>query len=318
MEGKIMSKRIERRDYGELSLLEFQDKFSSEETCREHLNKMRWPNGYVCRKCESEKVHYKPSRREYQCQKCDTVQSLTAGTIFHRTKVPIRKWFWMIYLLSTSKKAASTLYLSQQLKVSYPTAWSMRRKIQKAMVHRDEQYALGGNVEIDEIWVGGKQTLEDRRDFGPNKTPFFIGVSEDKIGAPQFAKASELKTGYHCAEIEEAAKKAIPNPATIKADAHGAHQNMTREGHVVELSNQSKNPLATAEHLHWLNIVTSNLKRYLLSTHHGTFPAYRKSYVSEFLYRFNRRFWPGQAFDRLLFANIFMGATPVRGAQGAC
>ena len=139
-------------------------------------------------------------------------------------------------------------------------------------------------------------------------------MSEDKIGAPRFAKASELETGYRSQEIESATQKAIPDPnsSILKGDAHGAHQNMANHGYTVEISNQGKQPEATAEHLKWLNIVTSNLKRYLISTHHGVYPSYRNSYVSEFLYRFNRRFWPGEAFDRLLFANVFMGPSPVR------
>ena len=76
------------------------------------------------------------------------------------------------------------------------------------------------------------------------------------------------------------------------------------------------NPEVANEHLKWVNMLTSNLKRWLLSTHHGVFPQYRKHYVAEFAYRFNRRTWPGQAFDRLLFANIFKGPTPLRAIGG--
>lgn len=304
-----------KKQYQELNFLQFQDRYSDEDKCLSHLVKLRWPEGFECPHCGIKgQSCFKPSRGEFECYRCLKLTSPTAGTVFHRTKVPLRKWFWAIYLLSTSKKAVSTLYLSKQLDISYRTAWAMRRKIQKAMANRDAQYSLGGAVEIDEIWIGGKQTFEKRREIGPNKTPFFLAVSEDKIGAPRFAKASELETGYHSLEIEQATRSAVPDPSSVlKGDAHGAHQNMTNHGYTVETSNQSKNPEVTAEHLKWLNIVTSNLKRYLISTHHGVFPKYRSSYVSEFLYRFNRRFWPGQAFDRLLFANIFMGPSPVRG-----
>ena len=300
--------------YQQLSFLQFQDRYSDEDKCLSHLIRLRWPDGFQCPHCGAKGRNcFKPSRGVFECYDCLKLTSATAGTIFHRTKVPLRKWFWAIYLLSTPKKAVSTLYLSRQLELHYRSAWSMRLKIQRAMANRDQQYSLGGAVEIDEIWVGGKQKSSERREFGPNKTPFFLAVSEDKIGAPRFAKASELATGYRADEIEQATQDAVPDSSAIlKADAHGAHQNMTRRGYTVEISNESKNPEVTHEHLKWLNIVTSNLKRYLISTHHGVFPGYRSSYVSEFLYRFNRRFWPGQAFDRLLFANIFMGPSPVR------
>ena len=303
-----------KKQYQQLSFLQFQDRYSDEDKCLEHLIRMRWPDGFACPHCQVKRSCFKPSHGAFECYGCKKVTSPTAGTVFHRTKVPLRKWFWAIYLLSTPKKAVSTLYLSRQLDVNYRTAWSLRLKVQRAMANRDEQYDLGGAVEIDEIWIGGKQKHEERREFGSNKTPFFLAVSEDSIGAPRFAKASELKTGYHSEEIECATQQAAPDPTStiLKGDARGAHQNMANRGYTVEFSNQSKQPETTSEHLKWLNIVTSNLKRYLISTHHGVYPTYRSSYVSEFLYRFNRRFWPGQAFERLLFANISMGPSPVR------
>ena len=304
---------MEKRAYSELGLLEFQEKFATEEACRKHLIELRWPEGFKCRHCGKGERHcFKPSRLLFECYDCKGLTSVTAQTLFHKSKVPLRKWFWCVYFLATSKKAISTLYLSKQLKLNYKTAWAMRRKIQTAMANRDEQYRLKGIVEVDEIWIGGKQTFEKRREFGPNKTPFFIAVEEDKIGTPRFARAQELQSGYDGNEIYEAAKESIPNPSVVKSDGHGAYRKLPEDGHVLEHSIQSKNPDSTAEHLKWINIITSNLKRYLLSTHHGVFPAYRAGYVSEFLYRFNRRFWPGQAFDRLLFANIFKGPTPLR------
>jgi len=306
-----------KKPYQELTFLQFQDRFSDEDQCLTHLTQLRWPEGFECPHCKTkERNCFKPSHGAFECYECKKVTSPTAGTLFHRTKVPLRKWFWAIYLLSTPKKSVSTLYLSQQLEVHYDTAWAMRKKIQISMAHRDEQYSLNGTVEIDEIWIGGKQKREERRDFGPNKTPFFLAVSEDGIGAPRFAKASELETGYHSNEIQSAAQQAIPDPESsiLKGDAHGAHQTMSDNGYTTEISNQGKEPEITSEHLKWINIITSNMKRYLISTHHGVFPKHRHSYVSEFLYRFNRRFWKTQAFERLLFANILMAPTPLRAA----
>lgn len=307
-----------KNQYQQLSFLQFQDRYSDEDKCLSHLIELRWPEGFECPHCSAKRSCFKPSRGVFECYECRKLTSPTAGTVFHRTKVPLRKWFWAIYWLSTPKKSVSTLFLSRQLEVNYRTAWCMRLKIQRAMANRDKQYALGGAVEIDEIWIGGKQKREERREFGPNKTPFFLAVSEDKIGAPRFAKASELESGYCAEEIQEATRQAVPDPqaSTLKGDSHRAHQGMANHGYTVETSQQAKNPEVTAEHLKWVNIVTSNLKRYLISTHHGVFPKFRQPYISEFLYRFNRRFWPGQAFDRLLFANVFMGPSPVRAERG--
>ena len=175
--------------YSELSLLEFQEKYGSEEACRERIIQMRWPEGFVCPSCASKRSCYKPGRHEFRCYDCHKVSSPTAGTLFHRSHVPLRKWFWAIYLIATSKKGVSALYLQKQLKFgSYNTAWMIMQKIRLAMANRDEQYTLQGLVSADEIFIGGKQSAKDFAQRGTNKTTFFIAVKEDQIGNPEFVR----------------------------------------------------------------------------------------------------------------------------------
>jgi hypothetical protein len=112
------------------------------------------------------------------------VTSPNSGTLFHKSKVPLREWFWAIFLVATPKKGVAALYLHRELKVSYPTAWSMLRKIRLSMVNRDAQWDLKGTIQADEIFVGGKQSHEERR-TNPNKTPFFIAIKEDHIRSPK-------------------------------------------------------------------------------------------------------------------------------------
>lgn len=301
-----------KKKYNGLSLLEFQERFGSEEACRDYLIKVRWPEGFVC-KCKSSRHCYSKSRNEFHCYDCDKVTSPNSGTLFHKSKVPLKKWFWAIFLVSSSKKGVSALYLQRELKVSYPTAWSMLRKIRLSMTKRNEKWKLSGTIQADEIFIGGKQTHEQRREKS-NKTPFFIAVEEDDYGRPKFLGAQEIESAYDEKSLRPAIEKHVPNDSVLKTDGKGVYRQVAQEKNCVHEQAISMNDRKLAhKHLHWVNIVTSNLKRWLISTHHGVFPKYRKEYVSEFVYRFNRRFWPDQAFDRLLFANIFKGPTPLRG-----
>lgn len=300
------------KKYQGLSLIDFQEGFGTEKACREHLIGKRWPEGYVC-KCGSKRSAYKPSRREFQCYDCHAVCSVTAGTVMHRSKVPLRKWFWCIFLLATSKKAVSTLYLSEQLKVSYPTAWAMRRKLQLAMAHRDEVWSLSGTISADEFFLGGKQSNKQRVE-NP-KEAFFIALQEDSAGRPTFAKAEQIESAYLNQSLEPVIAKHLEQAQTLKSDGKGAYQNVAYEQRVThERVVAQDQPDLAHQHLEWVNIIISNLKRYLLSTHHGVFKGHQKHYIAEFLYRLNRRFFKDELFDRLTFASVFMGPTPLRAA----
>ena len=303
---------MKKQGYRGTSLLHFQDHFGDEDQCLEYLIEKRWPDGFVCPKCQGKKSCFKPSRGAFECYQCKTVTSPTAGTLFHRSKVPLRKWFWAIFLVATSKKGVSALYLQRELKVHYRTAWSILRKIRLSMANRDMKWNLKGTVGIDEIFIGGKQTIEQRRKT-PNKTPFFLALQEDKAGRPKFLGAREIESAYDEKSLRPALEEYVPKNGTLKTDGKGVYREVAMEKNCIhEEVVAYKNPEMGHEHLKWINIVTSNLKRWLISTHHGVFPQYRGEYVAEFVYRFNRRFWPDEIFDRLLFANIIKGPTPIR------
>jgi len=297
--------------YTEMSLLEFQDKFPTEQVCWNYLVKMRWPDGVECSSCEESKLDFINTRKIFECRGCRKQIYLTAGTIFHRSRVPLRKWFWAIFLMATSKKGISMLFLQKQLGIgSYRTAWLMSHKIRQAMSQRNDIYTLGGTVEADEIFIGGKQSLEERRKVGSNKTPFLIAVEENSGGGPRFLSFEELETIYE-EHVVPAIKNNIRAGSTIKSDGDGVYVKASKQGYKHQRLVAMREPEQTYEHLKWINTITSNLKRYLLSTHHGVFPKYRKAFLAEFAYRFNRRYWPYQAFDRLLYACVNAHPVPL-------
>jgi hypothetical protein len=301
-----------RKPYKNMSLLDFHDKFLTEQSCWDYLVKMRWPDGVKCCSCTAEsKLDFIQTRKVFECRHGHKQIAVMAGTAFHKSRVPLRKWFWAIFLMATAKKGVSMLYLQNQLGLgSYRTAWLMGHKIRQAMVQRDSLYTLGGTVEADEIFIGGKQSLEERRLKGTNKTPFLMAVEEDSNGGPRFVSFEQLETIYE-EHVVPAITKSLRSGSKIKSDGAGAYGKAKKEGYEHEQSVEMREPEKTHEHLQWINTITSNLKRYLLSTHHGVFPKYRKVFLAEFAYRFNRRDWPHQAFDRLLYACIDSDPAPL-------
>ncbi|MBI3535077.1 MAG: IS1595 family transposase [Deltaproteobacteria bacterium] len=141
------------------SLFGFQSRFPGERSCWNFQIKARWPDGFKCPTCHS-KGDLLKKRKVFECRSCSKQTSATAGTVFHKSRIELRKWFWEIFLMATSNKSVSALYLQKQLGIgSYRAAWLMMQKIRQAMIQRDSQYKLSGTVEADEIHIGGKQSL---------------------------------------------------------------------------------------------------------------------------------------------------------------
>ena len=139
-----------------LTLLEFENRFSTEEDCRNYLFKLRWSNGFRCPHCDNEKA-WPISQVRYQCTGCDYQISVTAGTIFHRTRTPLTIWFRVIWWLAGQKNGASALGLKRVLGLkNYETAWTWLHKLRRAMVTPGRN-CLNGTIEVEsEVGVGSK------------------------------------------------------------------------------------------------------------------------------------------------------------------
>jgi hypothetical protein len=142
-------------DYPE-TYQEFLDWFDSEESCRLYLRKCRWPAGFICSRCGSVKEPWITSRGYLHCRECQHEVSVTAGTIFHRTRMPLRTWFAVAWFVTSQKDGASALGLQNALGLqSYQTAWTCLHKLRSAMV-RPGRDQLSGRIEVDESYFGGR------------------------------------------------------------------------------------------------------------------------------------------------------------------
>lgn len=139
----------------DMDLIKLFEQFGTETQCREALEKMRWPNGVKCLRCQSEKVYRIHTRNLFRCESCEYQFSAKTGTIFHDSHLPLPKWFAAIYLMSESKKGMSALQLKRTLKVAYKTAWYLCHRIREAVKDADSSL-LSGICELDETFVGGK------------------------------------------------------------------------------------------------------------------------------------------------------------------
>ena len=139
----------------EINLVELMSRFHDESECRAHLEELRWPNGAECPRCGSKDVVGVKDRPTYVCRSCRYHFSVTAGTIFHDSHLPLCKWFLAIYLIVESREGVSANQLKRSLGVSYKTAWYLCHRIRVALKEVDAQL-LKGVIEVDETFVGGK------------------------------------------------------------------------------------------------------------------------------------------------------------------
>ena len=166
---------------------EFRTRFSTEENCWAELFRLRFPNGVVCPKCGCTEYYPVRGRNTFQCRACRHQTSVTAGTVMHRTHLPLTAWFWAIYLCATDKRGISSVQLSRTLNICYESAWYLLHQIRRAMSQRDENYALFGIVEMDDGYVGGA-THNGKRGRGTDKAKIVVALSKTENGAALFTR----------------------------------------------------------------------------------------------------------------------------------
>lgn len=277
-----------------LTLREFQDRFWTEEHCRNYLAAKRWPEGFVCPKC-GHKHGCLLSNGKYQCTHCHRQTSVTAGTVMHHSHIRLTKWFLAIYFVAQDKRGISATRLADLIGVTYKTAWGMLRRLRSAMGQRDRTHMLSGVVEFDDAYFGGPKA-GGKRGRGTEKAKVFVALSLDEIGNPQYLKmcvTKNIKQG----SVRRFAKGAIMPGATIRSDGYRSYI-----GALKDYTHEHKTYDPNAGMLHWLHIMISNAKAFILGTYHGLPQKYLQSYLDEFDFRFSRRAFGGQLTDRLLLA----------------
>lgn len=280
-----------------MSLLDFQRRFPDERKCHEYLAKIRFPGGFACPRCSSHSAALIEKRSLWQCRACRGQVSVTAGTMFHRTRTPLLVWFWAIFLVAIDKRGHSALQLSRELSVPYDRAWRMLHKIRAAMADRDTQYTLDGIVELDEAYFGAPD--EGKRGRGTRRAKGLVALSLTPDSKPRFVKIQTTKR-LDARSVKTFVTAGIAQGTTIRTDGLNIYNDLRELGFIHEATiapGKSENDV-----LFWTHIVISNAKTFILGTFHGLDDMHIQRYLDEFCYRFNRRHRETEMFDRLLFA----------------
>jgi len=299
-----------------MSLTVLHEKYGTEEKCRAALMLWRWPEGFVCPACGCRNHSIVGKRRLYLCHDCLKQTSLTAGTIFARTLLPLTKWFQSMYLLTQAKNSISTLELARQLGVRPDTASLLRHKLMSVMFDREGSRKLDGRVEMDDAVLGGeKSELEGgkRGRGGPNKTPFVIAVATDDDGHPQRLFFHVVKAHDGCS-IEAMAKTHLALTARVVSDGLGCFRAVTKAGCTHEPVNVTKadNHGERLACFRWVNTVLGNLKTAIAGTLKSVAKRYVFRYLAEFQYRFNRRANLPAMLDRLACVAVRAAPRPYK------
>jgi transposase-like protein len=272
-------------DYPE-TYLEFRDWFPDDDACIDYLERLRWPNGFVCPVCGDRHGWRIGQRRMWMCSSCGRKTSVTAGTIFHRSHTPLSTWFAAVWFVTSSKNGISAKSLEQQLGFgSYETAWAWLHKLRRAMVRPDREM-LSGIVELDETFIGGVSVGKDGA--GTDKVPVQIAVeriSPKKLGRVRFAVADAPGS----LSLVEFGKTVIVPGSTIRTDGARMFKRFTALGYVHEFSTVYNSP-DKAKELPGVHLVASLLKRWLIGTlHYRASDKHLEYYLDEYAFRFNRR-----------------------------
>lgn len=293
------------------SLSEFEEAFGTEEACRQYLLRLRWPDGFVCPRCQSDRC-WLTKRNILVCSSCEYQVSAMAGTIFQDTHKPLMMWFRAMWWVTSQKNGASALGLQRILGLgSYRTAWAWLHKLRRAMV-RPGRDRLSGRVEVDEAYWGGREEGWQGREHG-TKTLLAIAAQEDgpKVGRIRMRRVPDASAK----SLEGFIAEAIEPGSLVHTDGWVGYGGLRNKGYIHEPTLQGRLGIPGAEEdlLPRVHRVVALLKRWLMGTHQGAIsPEHLDYYLDEFTFRFNRRAskYRGKLFYRLVQQAVNVAPVP--------
>jgi transposase-like protein len=289
----------------EMDLMTLFQKFGNDERCRMYLEKLRWPEGVRCVRCGSDKVSHIYKRNQFACDSCQYHFSVTAGTIFHDSHLPLMKWFAAIYLICESKKGMSALQLKRTLKVAYKTAWYLCHRLREAVKDADTTL-LDGLVEVDESYIGGKSKNMHKSKLAKiRKTPQGYDNKTMVVGAIERGGMVRLSVGGKTPtrEVLHAFIKAkLADESTlIVTDEHQSYRGIADKNTIhATVDHRSKEYVRGYIHTNTLENVWSLFKRSIVGSYHQVSVKHLDRYLDEFEFRFNNRHNPFLFRDTLL------------------
>jgi len=281
----------------------FRERFGSEAACRAALFELRWGRGWACPACGHGRCAELKRRAVYQCNRCKRQVGLTAGTVFHWTKLPLTTWFLAIYHLSQSKGGMSSIELARRLGTRQATAWLMKQKLMQAMATREAaKPRLAGRIEVDDAYLGGVRSGGKRGRGAAGKTPFVALVETTPERRPRRLRLTVVK-GFRKSEVEKLAKASLEAGSDVISDGLACWRAVDKAGcRHWPMPTGSGRQAARWTPFKWVNTALANIKTALSGTHHHVSAKHAQRYLASFAWRFNRRYQLDSLTERLAFA----------------
>lgn len=277
--------------------MEFQEQFATEAACLDYLAASRWPEGFVCPGCGGRSAWVLERRHLWQCSECALQTSVTAGTVMHKTRTPLRMWFWAAYLVATHHPGISAKQLQRQLGLSrYETAWLILQKLRRAMV-APEREPLKDEVEVDEFFLGG---LEEGRKGGRQRgKKVLVGVAVEVRDRGSGRLRLRVLDDASAVSLHGFVKATTAADAIVHTDGWQGYAGLTKLGYGHRPRSQ-RAAQPGEQLLPRAHRAVSNLKAWMHRTHRDVSDEHLPVYLDEYVFRYNRRHTPMAAFQTLL------------------
>ena len=295
-----------------MKILEFIERYPDEHSCKMNLKEKREQCVMTCRKCGNDKLYWLSTIYQWKCSDCGARITLRSGTVMQHSKLPIRTWYLCMALMSMTKKAMSAHEMRRQLGMKrYEPVWAMMHKVRKAMGQRDTVYGLRDMVELDEAYFSkatGKGKKLKRGKGSQRKKNVAVMVESIPLEDLETGKRSsqcrffkmKVLDSHKADSIDKCVKENLDKKTIVLSDKATNYVNISEhvEAHMTVLSDKN----STNDTLRWVHIAISNAKRTLLGIYHQIKGINLQSYLDEFCYKLNRRYFGHRIFDRLTVA----------------
>jgi transposase-like protein len=272
-----------------MTLHAFHAVFPDEASCWIWLKRLRWPRGFRCPRCDG-RTSYPLGRRELeQCRGCRYQVSLTAGTVLHKTRVPLRTWLLAVFFVARHKQSISALQLQRDAGLgSYKTAWLLLHKL-RAVLGPDPATLLSGLVEADETYLGAPHE-KGRRGGRAHGLKSLVGAVVERRRRKGHLRLGVLESHTFEHDLGPFVRGAIEGrTTTVRTDGLDGYRPLAAAGIGHERIVQGTDRSRGVELFPWSHAVFSNLKSWLRGTYHGVSRKYLPRYLDEFSFRFNHR-----------------------------
>lgn len=267
------------------SLYEMMAAFPDEQSCIDHLRSIRWKSGAFCPYCGSDRVYDFSDKRTHKCGDCRQKFSVKVGTIFEDTKLPLRKWFMAIWMVTSHKKGIASTQLAKDLKITQKSAWFVLHRLRYAARTKSFNRPLKGEIEVDETFVGGKDKNRHSRKRGTKDKAAVFGMLE-RGGELRAMKVEKLdgKT------VKGTIRAHVEPKATVLTDEAPLYYGLSKTHHHHAV-NHSQEEYARHYfiHVNGLEGAWSHFKRQVYGIHHWVSDKHLDQYLGEFTWRYNLR-----------------------------